>query len=283
MAYQNNNDNEDRSVQTRTNAVRSDKVATPILLLPSYQNDMMKLSFCNELPASQQTETKRFDRQNPIVTCVTREKCNVLYDGYKDLIEPMIKGEKEKEFKSVSVTVADVNQVALVLEKDDNGDWKAKLKLMRGINPDTLVCDNIVDFTFPMGEYIVDYDPKTGNFGDRKITYNGIEVFVSDMHEFSHAASKAYVHAARCVDKSYKDMVYDAIVQIGHKLGVELKSYGNGTGNSRYGSTGSIFDRGANNSSINSQPTMTLDELEQSLGDNFMNVPDDADEELPFQ
>lgn len=287
MAYQ-NDDKKDNSIQTRSTGFNCEKdVETPILLLTSFQNDMLKLSFCGELPASQQTDNKRFDRQNPTITCITREKCNLLAEAYKSEMEDIVRGIKEfpEEGVSVSISVAGVNLIQLAADKNKNGVIQTHLRLIRNINPDNLTCDNITDFIFPKGEYIVDYKPTDGSFTDRKLIENGIFVFVNDLKEFSYAASKAYVHAARCVDKSYKDMVYDAIVQIAGKVGAELKQYGGGTGNSRYGSTSSMFDRNSHGtaSSISNQPTMTLDELEKQLaGDGFMNVPDGPDEELPF-
>ena len=85
------------------------------------------------------------------------------------------------------------------------------------------------------------------------------------MDEFRRSSGKAYVHAARCVDRAYKDMVFDAIVAIGKKVGADIQT--GGVGNSRYGRTGdSIFDRdGGSSSPINPPETMSLDELEQSL------------------
>ena len=150
MAYQNNNN--DNTVQTRSVSSTSDKSAeNPILLLTSFQNDMLKLSFCNELPANQQTETKRFDRQNPTVTCIVREKCFTLADAYKEEMEKMIKGEKEKEPVSVSIPVAGVNQIGLKLAKNEQGEWYTALFLAKGIDPETLICTNVTEFVFPKG------------------------------------------------------------------------------------------------------------------------------------
>lgn len=277
MAYQNNNDN---TVQTRGINVTSDtKAETPILMLVAYQNDMVKISMCGELPASQQTESRRFDRKNPIITCISREKCHALVEAYEKEIEPMLEGKQPMDEQSVSITVANVNQIALAVAKTKDGDWQTELRLIKGIDPETLICHNVTRFVFPKGEYIVGYKPDTGEFTERVINHNGIKIFVDDMKTFQRAASKAYVHAARCVDKAYKDMVFDAIVQIGNKVGAEIKQYGS-TGAAHYGNAQNIFDKGE---SISSMPTMTLDELEQQLaGSDFMNAPSD-DDELPFQ
>lgn len=284
MAFQNTNN--DNAVQTRSTSSTSDANAqTPILLMTAFQNDMLKLTFCNELPASQQTETMRFDRKNPIVTCIVRDKCNVLYEAYEKELKPMLEGETPMEPHSVSITVANVNQIALATAPDGNGGWQTELRLIKGIDPQTLTSTNVTTFVFPKGEYITDYNPNDGSFKDRKITHNGIDVFASDLNTFKIASSKAYVHAARCVDKSYKDMMYDAIVQIGNKVGAEIQQRGQGTG-ARYGSgSASLFDKSSNSSTINSMPSMSLDDLEKQLqGDGgFMNPPESPDDELPFQ
>lgn len=280
MAYQNNNDN---TIQTRGASATSDKSAqTPILLLTNFQNDMLKLSFCNELPAGQQTETRRFDRQNAVVTCVVREKCFTLVEAYKKLMMAKVENAEEREPVSVSVPIAGVNQLGLKLDKNEQGEWYTALFLSKGIDSETLKCDNNIEFVFPKGEYITNYDPKEGKFADRKIVENGIGVFVKDMEQFVAATSKAYVHIDRCVNKAYKDIIYENIVSIGNKMGAPMQS--NKAGNSfNGGASSNPFDRGGSNTSPMSSSTMTLDELEKSLsGGGFMNVPNSGDEELPF-
>lgn len=285
MAYQNQNN--DNQVTTRGASSTSDKSAqTPILLLTSFQNDMLKLTFCNELPANQQTENKRFDRQNPTVTYIVRDKCFTLAEAFDETIRPQLPKIKTGEAlpDAVSVPVGGVNQVGIKLGKNEQGEFYTALFLSKGIDPDTLKCDNTIEFVFPKGEFIAGYKPEEGTFGTREIRETGVEVFVDDLKKFVAASSKAYVHAARCVDKAYKDMMYDNIVSIGTKVGAPMKQ-NSGTGNSFTGNRASNpFDRAGNQSPMAST-TMTLDELEQSISggvsEGFMNIPD-GDEELPF-
>lgn len=267
MAYNNQNNDDRKSVNTRSASLTNKKTTmTPILLLTSFWDDMLKLTFCPELPESQRTENRRFDRDHGTITCISRDKCNELYNIYKEQIEPVLKDEAaEKKNVFYSVTVADVNQVGIGLRIGEDGEYHSYISLIKDINPETLICNNITEFEFPKGEYVENYNPKDGSFGERKFTHNGLDVFCKDLNEFRRASGKAYVHAARCVDRSYKDMVYDGIVAIGEKVGASIQTSGNG--NSRYGRTGqgSLFDRDGGASSPMNVPTITLDELEQQL------------------
>lgn len=271
MAY-NQNNNQKQSVNTRSSSSANKKTQLdPILLISSFWDDMMKIQFCPQLPESQRTENKQFDRENAIMTCISREKCNELASLYEKLILPKLNDTNaEKVPFSVSVPIADINQLALGISVDTNGEYQTYLELIKNIDPQTLKSNNVVRFEFPKGEYIVNYDPSEGTFGERVITHNGIDVFVKDMKDFRAASSKAYVHAARCVDKSYKDMVYGGIVAIGNKVGANIPQYG--TGNSHYGRTQNPFEQSGNNSPLN-MPSMGLDDLEAALGEA---------EEMPF-
>lgn len=269
MAY-NQNNGDQKSVNTRSVTLANNKtIMTPILLLVSYWDDMLKLVFCPELPESQRTENRRFDREHGTITCISRDKCNELANIYKDEIKPRLKDTvNPKEDIFLSVTVADINQVGIGLKVGEDGEYHGYISLIKGIDPETLKCDNVIEFEFPKGEYIVNYKPADGSFGERVVTNNGIDVFCNDLDDFRKASTKAYVHAARCVDRTYKDMVYDAIVAIGEKVGANIQT--NGVGNSKYGRTGSqgsLFDRDGGTGSPMNPPTMTLDELEQNLAD----------------
>lgn len=268
MAYNNQNNGERKSINTRSTTIANSKtIYTPILMETAFWDDMLKLIFYPELPESQQTENKRFDREHGTLTCISRDKCNELANIYTDELLPKIKDtDMPKENAFYSVTVGGVNQIGIGLEVGEDGEYHGYISLIKGIDPDTLVCNNVIKFEFPKGEYIVNYDPANGSFGERRITLNGIDVFCKDLVDFRRASGKAYVHASRCVDKTYKDMVFDAIVSIGEKVGATIQT--GGTGNSRYGrpgSQGSLFDRDGGSSAPMNPPTMTLDELEQSL------------------
>ena len=269
MAYTNQNNDQKKSTNTRgATLVNMKSSIEPVLLMTSFWDDMLKLTFYPELPENQRTESKRFDRENGIITCISREKCNELHNCYENEIKPKLNDTTSpKESHSVSVTVADVNQIVLGITVGEDGEYQSYIGLIKGIDPSTLKCNNVIKFEFPKGEYIVNYDPTEGTFGERKITHNGIDVFCKDLNDFRAASSKAYIHAARCVDKTFKDMLHDGIVAIGEKVGASV-GFG-GTGNSRYGRTsfqGSIFDQGSNGPAMNT-PSMSLDELERDLQD----------------
>lgn len=269
MAYNNQNNGEKKSVNTRSVTLANTKsIMTPVLMETSFWDDMLKVVFYPELPESQRTENRRFDRENGTITCISRDKCNELVNIYKDEIKPKMKDtESPKEDIFLSVPVADINQIGIGLKVGEDGEYHGYISLIKGIDPDTLISNNVIDFEFPRGEYIVNYNPKDGSFGERRVTNNGMDVFCHDLNEFRRASGKAYVHAARCVDRAYKDMVYGGIVAIGEKVGANVQPMG-GTGNSRYGRTGSqgsLFDRDGGASSPMNIPTMSLDDLEKSL------------------
>lgn len=268
MAYNQNNNNNQKSTNTRSVTMVNKKTKIePVLLLTSFWDDMMKLQFCQQLPEGQRTETRQFDRENGIVTCISRDKCNELANLYNKIIRPRLDDTTSpKEPFSVSVPIADINQLALGISVDENGEYQTYLELIKNIDPATLKSNNIIRFEFPKGEYIVNYVPTDGTFAERVITHNGIDVFAHDLADFRTASSKAFIHAARCVDRAYKDMVYGGIVAIGEKVGANIQT--NGTGNSHYGRTnyqGSIFDQGGH--SPMNQPTMGLDALEVALAE----------------
>lgn len=280
MAYNNQNNGERKSTNTRSaTLVNTKTIMTPVLLETSFWDDMMKLVFYPEFPESQRTENRRYDRDHGTITCISRDKCNELANIYEEELKPKLKNKTEaKEDVFYSVTVADVNQIGIGLKVGEDGEYHGYISLIKGINPETLICNNITEFEFPRGEYIVNYNPKDGSFGARVITNNGLDVFCHDLEDFRKASGKAYIHAARCVDRKYKDMIAEGLAALEEKiLGKALSS--SGTGNSRYGkpSQGSLFDRDGGASAPMNAP-MSLDELEQSL----TNAEGSTTEELPF-
>ena len=91
MAY-NQNNNQKQSVNTRSSSSANKKTKLePILLISSFWDDMMKIQFCPQLPESQRTENKQFDRENATTTCISREKCNELATLYENIILPKLK------------------------------------------------------------------------------------------------------------------------------------------------------------------------------------------------
>lgn len=267
MAYNNQNNGERKSTNTRSATIANSKtIMTPILLETSFWDDMLKLVFYPELPESQRTENRRFDRDHGTLTCLSRDKCNELANVYRDEIKPKLDDKTSpKEDAFYSVTVAGVNQVGIGIKVGEDGEYHGYISLIKDIDPDTLISNNVTEFEFPKGEYVVNYNPADGSFGERRITHNGIDVFCHDLEDFRRASGKAYIHAARCVDRAFKDMMYGGIVAIGEKVGAAIQTAG--VGNSKYGRTNqeSLFDRDGGSSAPMNIPTMTLDELEQSL------------------
>lgn len=264
MAYNQQNDNK-KSINTRSvSMANSRSVTEPLLVLTSFWDDMLKLVFYNRLPENQRSENRQFDMEHGTITCISREKCNELANLYEDEIKPRLKNtEAEKKPYSVSVPIANVNQLAIGISVTEEGEYRTYLELIKDIDPDTLTSKRVFHFEFPMGEYIVGYNPENGSFKERCLTHNGVDVFCKDLGDFRSASSKAYVHAARCVDKAYKDMIHGGIVAIAEKVGASIPTQG--IGNSRYGKPqGSIFDQSNNAPNMNI-PTMSLDELESEL------------------
>lgn len=266
MAHNQQNETNRKDINTRSgNLFNSKSSVEPLMVATSFWNDMLKLVFYGQLPENQRTEKRQFDMENGMITCVSREKCNELANQYNKKIKPLLEDiDSPKKPYSVSVPIAGVNQLMLGISVTPEGEYRSYLELIKDINPETLKSNHRYHFEFPMGEYIVDYNPEEGTFRERCLTQNGIDVFCKDLADFRSASSKAYIHAARCVDKAYKDMLHGGIVAIAEKVGASIPSP-QGYGNSRYGKPqGSIFDQSNNQPSMNI-PTMSLDELENEL------------------
>lgn len=266
MAYNQQNETNKKDTNTRSNNLFNSKSSVePVMVVTSFWNDMLKLVFHGQLPENQRTEKRQFDMENGMVTCVSREKCNELANRYEKELKPKLEDTTSaKEPFSVSVPIAGVNQLVLGISVTPEGEYRTYLELIKDIDPETLKSNHKYHFEFPMGEYIVNYNPDEGTFAERRLTHNGIDVFCKDLGDFRSASTKAYIHAARCVDRTYKDMLHGGIVAIAEKVGASIPT-SQGYGNSRYGKPqGSIFDQSNNQPSMNI-PTMSLDELESEL------------------
>lgn len=227
-----------------------------------YYDDRIKITFSPQLPLEEQTEKRKYDYnyQNQIVTLLTREKANELATAFENVMKPkLLKGEPE----TISVPIAGVNQLAITTEQGDNGILRAKLKLIKNIEPNSLIADggNVYEYEFNTGEYILGYDETNGSFKDRVITYNELNLFIKDLESVVSAFSNAYVHTDRCVNRYWKDTIDDKLNKIGGAQGLDLayKPRNNGT-------TGSIFS--GHTAQQTSTPTATitnLDELESEL------------------
>lgn len=212
-------DNQKPQVQTRGYQGYNTVVPKNTTLEWSFQGEMLKLVFSEELSEAEQTEHRKYDYNNSWITCIARQKCNDLIWACKQ----QLKSDKTKWFESVPV--ANVNQFGIGLHTDENGKKSYYARLIRNIDPETLKSDLVVDYFFGSGEIISGYNPITGEF-EQRLTPADSEfmLFMSDMECFVHAMSKAFNHANRVVDKTYKDIISGDIRAIGKKLGAELVS-----------------------------------------------------------
>ena len=246
---QNNRDR--KSTNTKNMSITNGYAKIPSAMEVSYWDDMVKLAFSPELPESKRTETRRYDYDNQWITCMTRMKCNELYKAYEDEIIPAL---KNKEQCRVSVPVAEVNQIAIDtgVSLYDDGECHPFIELVKNIDPNTRISSTTIMYEFYPGEYISNHNPATGDFGERIITHNELSVFMSDLIAFRNASSKAYIHAARCVDRAYKDNINTSLQKIGEKVGADISFRANyrrdGVGH------GSIFDNANSSQSQSATP-----------------------------
>lgn len=244
----------------------------PSAMKITYWDDMVKLEFFPELPESKRTETRRYDYDNPWTTCISRSKCNELSELYYDEEKGIKKAIKDREQKRRSIPIAGVNLLSIDTGVDLYGDGEAHpfIELTKNIDPETLKSDTSIMYEFSHGEYISDHNPASGEFKERVITNNEVDLFMNDLTSFRDASSKSYVHAARCVDRAYKDNISNSLKKIGEKVGADL-SFMNTYSRDGAG-YGSIFDKsnGGNGSAAPRQQYTTLDELSE------------LDDELPF-
>ena len=256
------NNNNRVNITTRNMSLTNGFAKIPSALEVTYWNDMVKLAFSPELPESRRTETRRYDYDNQWITCISRIKCNELYKLYEDIIIPAIKG---KEQKRVSVPIAGVNLLSIDtgVALYDDGDVHPYIELTKNIDPETLKSETSIMYEFAHGEYILDHNPTSGEFAERVITNNECDVFMKDLIVFREACTKSFVHAARCVDRTYKENISNSLKKIGEKVGADL-SFMN-TYNREGMGHGSIFDRsnGGNGNAAPSQHFSNINDLEE--------------------
>lgn len=255
MADQNNTDSRTQ-VQTRGFRTSNGAAIVATAFAWDFQDDMLKLTTTPELPSGEQTEKRRYDYQNSWVTCVTRPKCLDLWDEFNKLIIPAM---EKKEEKNISVPVGGVNQFGIGVRPNDKGEMEGYVKLIKNIDPQSLQTTETIEYVFRKGEVIEDYDPSTGKFGGRIITDNEFLLFINDLKCFVDASSKAWNHANRVVDKTYKDMIATDIRSIGNKVGAEMSTpYAAQRAGARNGQP-SLFDTNSMNAPADT--ITSLDEL----------------------
>ena len=256
MAYQNNQEQK-ATVTTRGYKTYNSNATKATAFEWSYQGDMLKLVITPELPENEQTEKRRYDYEHPWITCIARPKCVDLASEYENRLKPCL---VERKDCFISVPVAEVNQFGIGIRFDDKGNAICYAKLIRNINPSDLVSKDEIIYEFRKGEVIVDYDNGTGRFGERVITNGEFELFIDDTRSFVKASSKAFNHANRVVDKTYKDMVVSDIRAIGKKVGAEMSTpYSAQKAGAHYGQA-SLFDNSAPQAP--SDVIVSLDDLE---------------------
>lgn len=266
--------NKNKKTVTTTNmTLRNGKAAVPSALNVVYWDDNIRIEFCPELPKSQQTENRRYDYEQTVLTSITRPKANELYNQYINILKPALKEGRDVK---VSVPVAGVHQLQIGTGVGTDGVPSPFIRFIKNISAETLIAEaaNIVEYTFNRGEYILDYDPTTGKFSERVFTYNEFDMFMEDLKSFTTAGSNAYVHTHRVVERYAKDTTDNKLNKIGEKLGLDL-SYKPKYGNNGGGGQGSIFDnRPANITPPQGQTTISdMGALDAALG---------IDEDHPF-
>ena len=257
MEQQSNNQERSNNVNTRGYQTFNSNAKVPTAFEWSFSNEMLRLVFSPELPESAQTERRRYDYDHSWITCLTRLKAMDLSSKFNEIVIPAI---KEKKDKFISVPIAEVNQFGIGVKFDEKGVMSSYVKLIRNINPDSLVSSDEIVYEFRKGEVIEDYDNSTGKFAEQKISDIELYLFLKDIDSFVMASSKAFNHANRVVDKSYKDLVLSGVRAVADKVGASLPSYGSASrSGAKYGSA-SLFDNNAQSASTNT--IRSLDDLE---------------------
>ena len=259
--YNSNNNNSGNSEKTtRSTSTKGIHLINPRQEIPcaldiTYYDDMVRVQFAPELPANKQTENRRYDYENSVMTALTRAKCNELCNAYENVIRPAI---INCEDASVSITLAGVNVFQIGTGVVD-GAPHPYLCFCKDINPNTLVSpkDKRLKYEFNTGEYILGYNPETGEFKERVITCNEIDLFFHDMKNIRDASSNAYVHTDRVVNRYTKDTLDNKINRIGEKMGLDLStksrySKGNGGRGSIFDTASSVTDQNSNATTITS-------------------------------
>lgn len=242
--YQRSNQNTNRAVNTSGLTAKNGKSSDhPSALTVSYWDDRVRLAFSPELPLDQQTEMRRYDYDHSVLTTLGREKCNEMFNAYKEVIRPAIMEGKQA---AISLPIAGVNQLQINtgVEGSEDGAPRPFIALIKGIDPNSLTAseDKIVRYEFCQGEYILDYNPATGKFSDRVITYNELDLFMNDLNAFREAGSNAYIHTDRVINKYWKDTLDSKLNRIGEKNGLDL-TYKPRFGTGGNGGQGVIFEK----------------------------------------
>lgn len=262
MAWNNNNnEKEKKDTNTRSQTYRNSKatICDNSAIVVSYWEDMVKIAFTSELPSQLQTDSRRWDYDSQVITCIPREKCNDIVNGYSSIIKPAIEAKKDA---SIGIIVGGVNMIVIGTGvKSNNGEPAPYMALHKNINPDTRLAESSCVYQFNKGEIITGYNSETGEAESSIETNNELDVFMKDLDSFRSASSKAFVHSARCVDKTFKDIIVNDLIAIGKKVGVDLAFTGNTNGNRGGSFSGAMFTNKPASPELPSETISDLDEL----------------------
>lgn len=262
MAWTNNNgEKEKRDTNTRSHTYRNSKstICENSAIVVSYWEDMVKIAFTAELPSQLQTDSRRWDYDSQVVTCIPREKCNDIYNGYISIIKPAIDAKKNS---SIGIIVGGSNMIVVGTGVDKaNGEVAPYIALHKNINPNTRLAESTYMYQFNKGEIITGYNSETGEAESSIDTNNELDVFMKDLDSFRSASSKAFVHSARCVDKTFKDILLNDLIAIGKKTGVDLSFTGNTNNNRGASFSGAMFTNKPASSDLPSETITELDDL----------------------
>lgn len=267
----NQQNNRDKAiVSTRGYTWRNATVKIPCALEVAFYGDMVRLSFVPPLPESERGEKRLYDYQNAILTNLSRKNCHELYTQYKEVIVPAI---KEKKQKFVSVEVGENKNhigISTGFNNSTDGECHPCIILIRGIDPKTKKSNDVILYEFVKNEVFEDYNPITGEVGGIIHTDNELDTFMEDLETARAASTKAYVHAARSVDKTYKDMLIDALRSVQDKMGIQQPASGGySRGGSSYNASGlgygSIFNT-PQGDAAEERTITSSDELANALG-----------------
>ena len=268
----NNNNNTERSSRPSTSTkgghFTNSKQAVPCALDVSYYDDMIRIQFAPELPATKQTENRRYDYENCVMTALTRSKCNEIYNAYVEVIRPAIENCVDT---SISVTLAGVNLLVIGTGVSD-GIPHPYIAFYKDLDTQTLVApqEKRLKYEFNTGEFILGYNPDTGEFKKRVVTYNEVDLFFNDMKNVRNASSNAYVHTERAVNRYTRDTLDSKINRIGEKLGLDLSTKNKYTRGG--GGRGSIFDAAMNTMSEQTTTNATIasiDDIDALMAEQF--------------
>lgn len=264
MADNQNTTRDVQSVRTRDISFTNIDEKVQCALELSFNDDMVRVAFTPPLPESERGEKRYFDYQHSVMTALSRVKIQELLTKYQEVFLPkLLAGES----KSISVPVGNVNQFGISTGYNLFGDGECYpyAFLIRGISPETLTSADVIMYVFRKSESLEDYDPKTGEYGSRNIGHAEFYMFIDDLKEFKVASSKAYVHAARCVDRAYKDMISNNLQKLMEHAGIEIPKSDGTNRNVRYGS---IFGGSPKNDAVpaNTSTYTSFEDLANALG-----------------